>query len=130
MVFLVLTDPSDKNALIWFWSSAILYGMSWGMNSPTVQAWTADLSDERTRGRAMATMYIALEAGIGLGAIASGWLLNHWIGEIGVDASFAVSGALAVVAVFYLAWYWQQGIKAKRQRMNDADEMALLDEEP
>lgn len=130
MVFLVLTDPSDKNALIWFWSSAILYGMSWGMNSPTVQAWTADLSDERTRGRAMATMYIALEAGIGLGAIASGWLLNHWIGEIGVDASFAVSGALAVVAVFYLAWYWQQGIKAKRQRMNDADEMALLDGEP
>lgn len=130
MVFLVLTDPSDKNALIWFWSSAILYGMSWGMNSPTVQAWTADLSDERTRGRAMATMYIALEAGIGLGAIASGWLLNHWIGEIGVDASFAVSGALAVVAVFYLAWYWQQGIKAKRQRMNDADEMALLDREP
>lgn len=130
MVFLVLTDPSDKHALIWFWSSAILYGMSWGMNSPTVQAWTADLSDERTRGRAMATMYIALEAGIGLGAIASGWLLNHWIGEIGVDASFAVSGALAVVAVLYLAWYWQQGIKAKRQRMNDADEMALLDGEP
>lgn len=130
MVFLVLTDPSDKHALIWFWSSAILYGMSWGMNSPTVQAWTADLSDERTRGRAMATMYIALEAGIGLGAIASGWLLNHWIGEIGIDASFAVSGALAVVAVFYLAWYWQQGIKAKRQRMNDADEMALLDGEP
>ncbi|GAB3981595.1 MFS transporter [Spirosoma terrae] len=130
MVFLVLTDPLDKHALIWFWSSAILYGMSWGMNSPTVQAWTADLSDERTRGRAMATMYIALEAGIGLGAIASGWLLNHWIGEIGVDASFAVSGALAVVAVFYLAWYWQQGIKAKRQRMNDADEMALLDGEP
>ena len=130
MVLLVLTDPSDKNALIWFWSSAILYGMSWGMNSPTVQAWTADLSDERTRGRAMATRYIALEAGIGLGALASGWFLNHWIGDIGIDASFAVSGALAVVAVFYLAWYWQQGIKAKRQRMNDADEMALLDGEP
>ncbi|GAB3956811.1 MFS transporter [Spirosoma harenae] len=112
-----------------FWTAAILYGMSWGMNSPTVQAWTADLSDEHTRGRAMATMYIALEAGIGLGALGSGWLLNHVAAQLGINGSFAVSGILSLIAVGYLGWLWQKGLKAKRRRMDGADEVALLDEE-
>ncbi len=88
-----------------FWTASVCFGLAWGMNSPTVQAWTADLSDEATRGRAMATMYIALEAGIGLGAVVAGWLLNHLAGEAGLDASFALSGLLALGAVGYLAWY-------------------------
>lgn len=103
MGLLLLTDSPA-----WFWTAAIVYGMSWGMNSPTVTAWTADLSDEATRGRAMATMYIALEAGIGLGALASGWVLNHVAGESGIDASFAVAGVLALVAVGYLGWLWRR----------------------
>ncbi len=102
-----------SNSPLWFWIAAVFYGMSWGMNSPTVQAWTADLSDETTRGRAMATMYIALEAGIGIGAVASGWLLNHIATNTngtpdGIDASFAMSGVLAIVAVVYLGWYWRK----------------------
>ena len=123
MVLLVLTDSPA-----WFWTAAVFYGMSWGMNSPTVTAWTADLSNEKTRGRAMATMYIALEAGIGLGALTSGWLHNHITGESGIDVSFAVSGVLALVAVAYLGWFWQKG-QALLHKMNDADEVALLDGE-
>jgi MFS family permease len=91
-----------------FWTAALLYGFSGGMNSPTIQAWTADLADEATRGRAMATMYIALEAGIGIGAVASGWLLNNVAGEAGIDASFALSALLALVATLYLAWLWRK----------------------
>lgn len=123
MVLLILTDSPA-----WFWTAAIVYGLSWGMNSPTVTAWTADLSDEATRGRAMATMYIALEAGIGLGALASGWVLNHVAGEAGIDASFAVSGLLALVAVGYLGWLWRRDRRAA-QRVNEADEVTLLDGE-
>lgn len=89
-----------------FYAAAILFGMSWGMNSPTIQAWTADLSDEGTRGRAMATMYVALEAGIGLGAVLAGYLYNHL--TQGMEASFAVSAVLAVVATLYLAWLWRK----------------------
>lgn len=85
-----------------FWTAAVLFGAAWGMNSPTIQAWTADLSDEATRGRAMATMYIALEAGIGLGAVVSGWLLNHVAN--GARASFWLSAVLALLAVAYLAF--------------------------
>ena len=113
-----------------FWTAAILYGMSNGMNSPTIQAWTADLADEATRGRAMATMYIALEAGIGLGAVASGWLLNHVRGEAGIDGSFALSALLALAATIYLSWLWYNGPTPVRHRINEADEVALLDGEP
>ncbi|WP_240163427.1 MFS transporter [Spirosoma taeanense] len=99
------------NSTVWFWTAAIFYGMSWGMNSPTVQAWTADLSDEQTRGRAMATMYIALEAGIGIGAVVAGWLLNHVAGKAGLDASFGMAGMLAVVAVIYLVFFQRKTVR-------------------
>lgn len=125
MVLLMLTDSPPL-----FWTAAIVYGMSWGMNSPTVTAWTADLSDEATRGRAMATMYIALEAGIGLGALGAGWMLNHVAGKSGIDASFAVAGVLALVAVWYLGWLWRQDRQLAHRPMDDTDKMALLDSEP
>lgn len=125
MVLLVLT-----NSTTWFWMAAVVYGMSWGMNSPTVQAWTADLSHEKTRGRAMATMYIALEAGIGLGALGAGWVLNHVMGTTGIAASFGVSGVMALLAISYLGWLWQQGRRHPKHHLNEADEMALLNGKP
>jgi len=51
---------------------AFVYGLGTGLLSPAISAWTADLSDENRRGRGMATMYIALEIGIGLGAWLAG----------------------------------------------------------
>lgn len=125
MVLLIVT-----NSPVLFWTAAIFYGISWGTNSPTVTAWTADLSSERTRGRAMATMYIALEAGIGLGALGAGWVLNRVAGEAGIDVSFAVSGVLALAAVGYLGWLWLNGSQPVRHPMDEADEVALLDGEP
>jgi MFS family permease len=101
MVLLMVTHTP-----VVYWAAALLYGFSSGMNAPTIQAWTADLADEATRGRAMATMYIALEAGIGLGALGSGWLLNHLVGQAGLTASFGMSALLASVATGYLGWLW------------------------
>ncbi len=129
MVLLILTDST-----VWFWSAAICYGMSWGMNTPTLQAWTADLSDERTRGRAIATVYIALEAGIGLGAVASGWLLNQVGIEAGINASFGLAAGLALVAVGYLGWYWRKNQKSSHPyranpRRIEEEETTLLDGE-
>ncbi|WP_460912346.1 MFS transporter [Spirosoma areae] len=125
MVLLMLT-----NSTTWFWTAAVFYGMSWGTNSPTVTAWTADLSDEKTRGRAMATMYIALEAGIGLGALGAGWVLNHVAGQSGIQASFAVSGVLALIAAGYLGWFWRKGIQPIRHQLDESDEVAMLNEKP
>lgn len=55
-------------------SSAVLFGAAVGMYSPTSTAWVVDLSLEKFRGRALATMYIFLESGIGVGAVVSGWI--------------------------------------------------------
>ncbi len=52
--------------------SAVLFGLAQGINSPTVMAWTIDKSDPQHVGRAMSTVYIAMEIGIGLGAFLSG----------------------------------------------------------
>ena len=112
-----------------FWAAAVLYGFSSGMNSPTVQAWTADLANEATRGRAMATMYIALEAGIGLGALGSGWLLNHLVGRAGLTTSFGLSAVLALVATGYLGWFWRRDRRLSRHT-SEADEMAVIDAKP
>ncbi len=60
-----------------FLIGGVIFGCSVGMNSPTVSAWTIDLSLDEFRGRALATMYIALEAGIGLGALISGWAYQN-----------------------------------------------------
>ncbi|MEX0316035.1 MAG: MFS transporter [Allomuricauda sp.] len=53
--------------------AAAVYGLSMGILSPALNAWTVDLSPEEKRGKGIATMFIALEAGIGLGALLSGW---------------------------------------------------------
>jgi MFS family permease len=83
-----------------FYLSAILFGISWGLNTPTLTAWAVDLSDETHRGRGLATMYIALEAGIGIGALWSGW---YYGGQIkNMADTFYVSAALAIVAMVYL----------------------------
>ena len=57
--------------------SAVLFGAAVGMYSPTTTAWVVDRSLDQFRGRALATMYIFLELGIGLGAIISGWLYDN-----------------------------------------------------
>jgi MFS family permease len=58
-------------------TAAMIYGAGIGINSPTVTAWTVDLGRPEHKGRALATMYIALEAGIGLGAYLSAFVYHN-----------------------------------------------------
>lgn len=80
--------------------SGVLFGVATGMNSPTIYAWTIDLSHLEHRGRAMATMYIALEIGIGLGALGSGWLYGNQSANF--PLAFWVAGAFSLIAFLYL----------------------------
>ncbi|WP_400192053.1 MFS transporter [Hymenobacter sp. B81] len=84
-----------------FLAAAALFGLSTGLNSPALYAWTIDLSHPERRGRAVATMYIALEIGIGLGAILGGWLYSNEPGRLPlVHGLSAVSVALALVCLY------------------------------
>lgn len=80
--------------------SAILYGIAWGFNTPTLAAWTSDLGDKNHMGRAMATMYIALEAGIGIGAYAAGAVYQGM--ESRIPIPFLIAALLSLAAFFLL----------------------------
>lgn len=97
-------------ALVWigtaqtitgFIIGAILYGVATGMLSPAISAWTVDLSDADKRGLSVATMYIALEAGIGLGAFFAGWFFQDTIERIPyLFYGAALANAFAVIYLF------------------------------
>jgi MFS family permease len=62
------------NSPLLFITGGVLFGMATGMSTPTLIAWAIDLSAEHERGRALSTVYMALEAGIGLGALFGGFM--------------------------------------------------------
>lgn len=60
----------------------VLYGLSIGINMPTVFAWTVDFARVGKTALALGTMLMALEIGIGLGAIVSGWMYGGEVANI------------------------------------------------
>lgn len=91
--------------------AAIVFGLSFGMNTPTIFAWTIDLSHQKHRGRGLATMYIALEAGIGLGALFSGWIYSSDPAKL--FYVFLLGALLGTAAMIYLQWGIKQQSVAK-----------------
>ncbi|MEC8759589.1 MAG: MFS transporter [Bacteroidota bacterium] len=61
---------------------ALLYGASIGINMPTIFAWTTDLAQPGKIALALGTMLMALEVGIGAGALYSGMRFQGVIGRI------------------------------------------------
>ncbi len=83
--------------------SASVLGLSVGMNGPTIMAWAVDLCNAENRGRAVASVYIALELGIGSGAFISGWIYQNRLENL--LYAFLLPGLLALIAMFLLiAW--------------------------
>ncbi len=81
--------------------AGILYGLAMGVLSPALNAWTADLSPLKSRGKGISTMFIALEAGIGLGALLSGMYYR----DMHQNIPFTMFGC-AVLALFGLFYLW------------------------
>lgn len=81
-------------------TGAVLFGIGSGIASPAINAWTVDLSDPQFRGKAVATMYISLEAGIGLGALLAGTYYQDVLARIPI--SLFVCAAIALLALLYM----------------------------
>lgn len=91
-----------------FLTGAAFYGISMGILSPVISAWTIDLSQDHNRGRAMATMYISLEASIGLGAYISALIFANHV-ENFTNAFLAMTAfALAGLAYSILLYFKQK----------------------
>ena len=90
--------------------ASVVYGVGSGILSPAVSAWTVDLSNPERRGKATATMYIALEAGIGLGALLAGWMFQDVFGM--VPWIFYICGFTCLLGLVYLLWIYKPGHEA------------------
>ena len=77
ILLVALVVLGTATSLPQFVVGSVLIGFAVGSNSPTLFAWTIDLTPEHIRGRGIATMYIMLEAGIGLGAVVSGFIFAN-----------------------------------------------------
>ncbi|CAN5294014.1 MFS transporter [soil metagenome] len=95
MIWIALAD--SKLMLIF---GVFLYGLSHGATSPTLLAWAADLSDPEHRGRGLASFYIFMELGIGVGAFCSGFIYVR--NPLQFFIPFLVCAALSFTAFLYL----------------------------
>jgi len=77
-----------------------IYGLAQGATSPTLLAWATDLSSDEHRGRGIASLYISMEMGIGLGALLSGWVYGNLPSRF--LFCFAIAAALSSIAFIYL----------------------------
>jgi MFS family permease len=91
---------------VWlFYTGSFLFGVATGLISPSIYAWTIDLADDRFRGRALATMFIALEIGIGAGGLISGYTYNNNPENFVIAFSIAAFMALAALSYLYVFSY-------------------------
>ena len=95
MLWIGLAD--SKTMLI---IGAFLYGLAQGATSPTLLAWAADLSDPEHKGRGVASLYIFMEFGIGMGALLSGFIYNNDPSRFFI--TFFISSVLSAFAFLYL----------------------------
>ncbi|TKC03038.1 MFS transporter [Pedobacter cryotolerans] len=85
----------------WLMAASAVYGIATGMLSPTVTAWTIDLSKPGQRGKAVATMYIFLEVGIGAGALLAGAFFIEDVKTIPM-----IFYCCVVITLFAMVYMW------------------------
>lgn len=106
---------SVGNSITVLLTGAALYGMGTGILSPAINAWTIDLSNPQHRGKAIATMYISMELGIGLGALIGGSYYNDQISRIPLIMKIDI--VVLFMGVLYLL-YWKRKRAAKNLQKN------------
>jgi predicted MFS family arabinose efflux permease len=75
------------------------------LNSPAVTAWTIDLGRPEHKGRALASMYIAQEAGIGIGAYLSAFVYHN--DSRFFPLTFYSTAIVTLAATVYLVFIYQ-----------------------
>lgn len=83
--------------------ASIIFGIATGISSPTLFAWTADLSHPERRGIGTGTMFIALELGIMFGSTSTLFTYDDTMKTI--PNVFFVGTILSALAFVYLFWH-------------------------
>ena len=78
----------------------MIYGFGHGTTSPALMAWAADLSDPNYKGRGVASLYIFMELGIGMGAFISALIFANDPAHFLI--AFSLCCVLAMTAFIYV----------------------------
>lgn len=109
---------------IWSYSiAATVFGLATGISSPTLFAWTADLSPLQRRGTGSGTMFIALEIGILIG---SGLTFLFYKNTI-QSARYCIWAAAAFGIIAGLALIWQLNAERKKKHVYQGSDAAKND---
>ncbi len=84
-------------------TAAVIFGFATGVSSPTLFAWTADLSHPERRGVGAGTMFIALEAGIMVGSASTYLTYHNTLNS--VPLPFITGAFMALASILYLIWH-------------------------
>ena len=103
-----------SNSIVSYIFAAIIFGIATGITSPTMFAWTADLSHEDRRGVGAGTMFIALEFGIMFGALLT--LVSYDSTKSTIFLTFLIGAIMATIACIYLIV-----IIARKKKVNALD---------
>jgi MFS family permease len=91
------------NSILSYGLAAIVFGVATGISSPTLFAWTADLSHPERRGVGSGTMFIALEIGIMTGSALT--LLSYDNSISSIKTTFMIAAGFAITSMIYLIWH-------------------------
>lgn len=93
----------SSSSLGLFIVASIVFGLATGLNSPTVMAWTADLSADNRRGVGAGTLFIALESGIMVGSLSTMLTYDNTMDSLPQTVLF---GAFFLcIGIGYLIWH-------------------------
>lgn len=97
-------------------TSSVLFGVGFGLLSPSLFAWAVDLSLPGLKGKAVGTLFIFLEIGIILGSSVTGLLYGSKSENFTI--SFIVSGIVTFIPVIILirAMMLEKKMKALKKR--------------
>ena len=94
---ILIATVHTTNAYIF---AAIVFGFATGISSPTLFAWTADLSHKDRRGVGAGTLFLALEFGIISGSVITLFVYDN--GPAGIFRAFLIGAGAATLAVIVL----------------------------
>jgi MFS family permease len=102
LIMIAMLTVGLSTSSVMLFTAISIYGLAQGMTSPTLMAWATDLSDEKHRGRGIASLYIFMELGIGVGAFTSGFIYGNDPENFFV--TFLTCSLLALTALLYLVF--------------------------
>lgn len=127
MLFLIISMLLIATAqeIIQYTIGATVYGLATGVNSPTIFAWTADLSPEKRRGVGAGTVFIALESAIMGGALITLFLYTNTMDS--ARLSYYMAAGFGLIAIVYLIWNIRRKSSEENLVLNLEEDSELLD---